>query len=64
MYKTDYKTDPEFVAAQDYFGALYWAKYSQHYFMHAKGNGFLMAAYEYKVDRDTFLQRARNCKSK
>lgn len=64
MYKTDYKTDPDFVANQNFDGAVQWAKYSQRYFMHAMRNGFLMAAYEYKVDRDTLLKRAREFKPK
>jgi hypothetical protein len=64
MYKTDYKTDPDFVADQDIHGAIQWARYSQRHFIQAMRHGFLMAAYEYKVDRDTFMQRARNCKSK
>jgi hypothetical protein len=64
MYKTEYKTDPLFVAGQDYQSAVDWARYSHKYFLHAKRNGFLMAAYEYKVDRTTFLERARNFKPK
>lgn len=59
MYKTDYMADLKFVEAQDYLSAIRWAKYSHRHYMNAGRHRFLMAAYEYKVDRDAMLKRAR-----
>lgn len=64
MYKTEYEADAEFVAAQDYQGAIDWARYSQRHFLDAKRNGFLMAAYEYRTDRVAHMQHARKLKPK
>jgi hypothetical protein len=64
MYKTDYEADPVFIAAQDYQSAIDWARYSQRHFLNARRNGFLMAAYEYKIDRVAYMQHARKLKPK
>jgi hypothetical protein len=64
MYKTDYVADAEFVEAQSFQSAVDWARYSQRHFLNAMRNGFLMAAYEYKIDRVAHMQHARKLKPK
>nr|DAF93598.1 MAG TPA: hypothetical protein [Myoviridae sp. ctshb19] len=54
-----YKTDPKWVASQNYSGCVQWAIYSHRQYLHTKRHGFTMAAAEYKTDRETFLRRAR-----
>jgi len=59
-----YKTDPEWVREHNYYGCIHWAVYSHRHYLRTRRHGFIMAANEYKIDRDTFLQRARELRPK
>jgi len=64
MRPANYVTDPEWLAGSDYKECVRWAIYSHKHFLNTRRHGFHMAAAEYKIDRASFLQRARQLRPK